>query len=206
MFPRIVDGEVVYDEDDRGRAAAHAVLMRRGRPLEFPRVVQARPSGTAAAAGAGAGRAGDATSEVRRDGKSAIDTLLEGLSCVGSWALGWARWDVLGWAAFWGGSLWLLQEFWPLWLLSFVLFITWACSKHGKRTLEDGLSAYSVFNPGHVRLHGTLTAEDLQSQMSGLIPRPGGADDGIDEALERQAEAQEAAELQAAMEASLRDF
>ena len=83
---------------------------------------------------------------------------------------------------------------------------TWACSKHGKRTLEDGLSAYSVFNPGHVRLHGTLTAEDLQSQMSGLIPRPGGADDGIDEALERQAEAQEAAELQAAMEASLRDF
>lgn len=83
---------------------------------------------------------------------------------------------------------------------------TWACSKHGKRTLEDGLSAYSVFNPGHVRLHGTLTAEDLQSQMSGLIPRPGGGDDGIDEALERQAEAQEAAELQAAMEASLRDL
>jgi len=73
------------------------------------------------------------------------------------------------------------------------------------RTLQDGLSAYSVFNPGTVRLHGTLTAEDLQGQMTGMMPSTRGHAD-VSTAMDRQEDAREAAALEAALQASLEEF
>jgi hypothetical protein len=81
----------------------------------------------------------------------------------------------------------------------------WMGTVHRSRTLEDGLSAYSVFNPFQVRLAGTLTAEDLTSQMMGLIPRATDHHVAVGSSLALQEAAQSERELQAALQASLHD-
>lgn len=105
----------------------------------------------------------------------------------------------------WAGSLWLLLDFWPLWLVAFVLFVIYNCSSHTKRTAKDGLSPFSVFNPGVVRLHGELSAEELQAQMTGMI-LPARPREDIDAAMDRQAAAQEEVQLREALEKSMREM
>lgn len=125
------------------------------------------------------------------------------------------------WVIVWGGSLWLLLEYWPLWLLAFVLFVVssvapalaaakvtsqiWMGTDHRERTLEDGLSAYSIFNPFQVRLEGTLTAEDLTSQMMGFGPARRAQPMNVGSAFDRQEAAQSERELEAAIQASLQE-
>lgn len=82
----------------------------------------------------------------------------------------------------------------------------WACSKHGKRTAEDGLSAYSVFNPGTTRIFGTVTAEELQAQASGMmLPLGRRQQEETADDVARRIAAQEQAQLEAVLQASLEE-
>lgn len=53
----------------------------------------------------------------------------------------------------------------PFVLLTALLIIIYYGTSSGKARKKTELSAYSVFNPNCVRLEGTLTAEQLESEI-----------------------------------------
>lgn len=74
----------------------------------------------------------------------------------------------------------------------------------GPRTYEEGLSAYSIFNPNLERIEGDISLHELEGQIrsgGGRVPTARGMGSGLTRLLEEE----EARDLQRALELSRRD-